>query len=294
MMFQILVVSYLMIQAKTIAELRSAVAALRSAGRTVGFVPTMGALHEGHLSLVRSSNQDNHATVVSIFVNPTQFGPNEDFSKYPRTLENDLAMLEAEHTEIVFTPSASEVYPSAEATLIDVGNMTKVFEGAIRPGHFAGVATVVTGLFMMVMPDVAYFGQKDLQQCAVIRKLIRDLHIPVRLVIAPTIRESDGLAMSSRNRYLSDEERTEAAILSRMLRIMEDDIAHHFSPEDVMMGSKIFFGFNHKKATLDYAAIVDPETFQIVDSFKEGKEVGVIAAMRLGSTRLIDNVLVTP
>ncbi|MCR4394819.1 MAG: pantoate--beta-alanine ligase, partial [Dehalococcoidales bacterium] len=195
---------------ETIAELKQYRYNLKG---TVGFVPTMGYLHEGHLSLVRRSRSENDYTVVSIFVNPTQFGPNEDFDRYPRDYPRDFALLEKENVDCVFLPPVKEMYPEGYSTWVDVYKVTERLEGAIRPGHFRGVATVVTKLFNIVQPDRAYFGQKDAQQCVVIKKMVADLNMNLEIVICPTVREPDGLAMSSRNVYLSPEERQQAPVL---------------------------------------------------------------------------------
>ncbi|HYM21119.1 MAG TPA: pantoate--beta-alanine ligase [Candidatus Kapabacteria bacterium] len=278
-----------MIVIKTISEIRKQLAGARN----IGFVPTMGALHEGHLSLVRLSKERCAKTVVSIFVNPTQFSESEDFSKYPRTLSDDLAMLENEGVDIVFTPDASEMYPEGAATSIDVGELGRIFEGEIRPTHFAGVATVVSALFNIVQPAAAFFGQKDLQQVAVIKKMVRDLHIPTEIVVGETIREADGLAMSSRNRYLTESEREESLVLFRTLKMTRDEIESGMNPQDAMLAGKKFFSEIAGKALIDYLAVVDPETFQIPNSFKPMQSVGIVIAAKLGATRLIDNILVT-
>jgi pantoate--beta-alanine ligase len=277
----------------SILELRPLISEAQCSSISIGFVPTMGALHEGHLSLVRMSKQECGMTVVSIFVNPTQFGANEDFSKYPRTFEDDCKLLESEGVDIVFAPQASEMYPAGASVAISVGEIATVFEGEIRPTHFSGVATVVASLFNIVQPTVAYFGQKDLQQVAVIKKLVRDLHFPTSITIGETIREADGLAMSSRNRYLSEAERSESLVLSKTLATVKEELLEGMGIADAVLAGKKFFADTAEKATLDYLAIIDPETFQIADSFKEGTRVGIIIAARLGVTRLIDNILLT-
>jgi pantoate--beta-alanine ligase len=274
-------------------ELRPLISEAQCSSISIGFVPTMGALHEGHLSLVRMSKQECGMTVVSIFVNPTQFGANEDFSKYPRTFEDDCKLLESEGVDIVFAPQANEMYPAGASVAISVGEIATVFEGEIRPTHFSGVATVVASLFNIVQPTVAYFGQKDLQQVAVIKKLVRDLHFPTSITIGETIREADGLAMSSRNRYLSEAERSESLVLSKTLATVKEELLGGMGIADAVLAGKKFFADTAEKATLDYLAIIDPETFQIADSFKEGTRVGIIIAARLGVTRLIDNILLT-
>ncbi len=283
----------------TTAELRSALALLREQGkqdrqRSIGFVPTMGALHEGHRSLVRLSKQDSDVTVVSIFVNPTQFGPSEDFERYPRTLESDASLLIEEEVEFLFAPTVDQIYRTGHSTQVHPGAIATLFEGARRPGHFDGVATVVSILFNIVQPDAAYFGQKDAQQCAVIKNLVRDLAFPVEIVVGATIREQDGLALSSRNRYLAPAERKEALGLSKTLSLVRDLLLdRHSIPSAISAGIAEF----HKIAPhgiLDYLDIVHSETFQPKASFEgsEGLDIPatVIIAANLGSTHLIDNL----
>ena len=207
---------------RTIADLR---AELADAPRPVGLVPTMGFFHDGHLSLMRAARAANETVVVSLFVNPTQFGPTEDLEAYPRDEQGDLELANASGVDVVFAPSVQEVYPDGFDTTVEVGGLTEPLDGAARPGHFKGVTTIVTKLLNMVGPDAAYFGQKDAQQALVIQKLVRDLDMPVRIEVCPTIRESDGLAMSSRNAYLTDEERIRATALSRALRAAEQTVA---------------------------------------------------------------------
>jgi pantoate--beta-alanine ligase len=272
---------------KTVAQLRAELAAARRAGKRIGLVPTMGALHEGHLSLVQASKAECDCTVVSIYVNPTQFGPNEDFSKYPRTLEADLSLLGDCGTDFVFTPDNDEMYPPGCATWVEVGAVAAPLEGACRPGHFRGVATVVLKLFNMVQPDVAYFGQKDFQQTAVIRRMVADLSVPVTIRICPTVREPDGLAMSSRNRFLSPAARQRALVLWRSLQTAvalvkagECD-ARRIAAEmrDVIETAE--------DARIDYVALVDAETLQPVERIT-GKTLAALA-VKIEDTRLIDN-----
>ncbi len=280
----------------TITELRRALALQREQGKRIGFVPTMGALHDGHLSLVRQSKQQLDVTVVSVFVNPTQFGPNEDFSRYPRTLDADAGLLVDEDVEFLFLPSVEEMYPPGNATRIHVGQLGSIFEGAIRPGHFDGVATVVTLLFNAVQPDTAYFGQKDLQQVAVIRQLVRDLAFPIEIKIGATIREPDGLAMSSRNRYLSVREREESLALSKTLFLVRDLIHKGASIDEAKIIGNREFQRISPSGRLDYLAVVDIETFREVTSFEREDRPewpsAIIIAAQIGSTRLIDNVLI--
>ncbi len=281
---------------ETVAELRSALGLARSQGKQIGFVPTMGALHEGHLSLVRLSKQQTDVTVVSIFVNPTQFGPNEDFSKYPRTLDSDESLLINANVDFLFLPDATEIYPEGHSTSIKVGLIGRTFEGAIRPGHFDGVATVVAGLFNIVQPDLAFFGQKDAQQVAVIRKMVRDLHVPVEIVVGPTSRESDGLALSSRNRYLSHNDRKEAVALWKTLEATSETLRAAKEISAAVRNGMTTFEKHAPQGRLDYIALVDSETFQPIDSFEsidlQSYPPTLVIAARIGETRLIDNIIV--
>lgn len=278
--------------AKTITELRRLIAEARSGQNSVGFVPTMGALHEGHLSLIRSSKKQCTITVVSIFVNPTQFAPSEDLDKYPRPIEADIALLESEGVDILFLPSSEEMYPKEAATYVTVEKITELFEGTIRPTHFRGVATVVASLFNIVKPDVAFFGQKDLQQVAVIKRMVLDLHFPITIIVGETVREADGLAMSSRNRYLSADERDESLLLSKTLWQIRSDILGGSSIQDARLKGANLFNSLKKTAVLEYLEVISAETFHPADSFKPGEEMAVIIAAKLGTTRLIDNVLI--
>jgi pantoate--beta-alanine ligase len=277
---------------KTVSDIRQRIAVAKSSGKTIGFVPTMGALHEGHLSLVRDSKKKCGITVVSIFVNPTQFSPTEDLEKYPRPIENDIALLEKENTDILFLPSVKEIYPQGASSFVTVENITTVFEGELRPTHFKGVTTVVASLFNIVCPDLVFFGQKDLQQCAVIKKMVRDLHFPVEIVIGETIREGDGLAMSSRNRYLSSTQREESLILSKTLFFMKDELFKEKSMSEVRLSGAKYFNSLKKEALLEYLEIILPETFQLAESFKANEEIAIVIAAKMGNTRLIDNILV--
>ncbi len=278
--------------AKTIAEARAAIAELRAAGRTVGLVPTMGALHAGHISLVRAARAACGAVVVSLFVNPTQFGPNEDFSKYPRTFDADCEMLRGEGVEVLFAPPAEEMYAPGAVTFVDVEEISGRLDGESRPGHFRGVATVVAKLFNIVGPDQAFFGQKDAAQVAVLRRMVRDLNFGLELVVCPIVREPDGLAMSSRNRYLSADDRRHALVLHRALRRMEElaDAGQTASDELVEAGRAVMAG--EPAAQLDYLRIVDPETLEDVSDVGRGALAAVAAWV--GPARLIDNVLLPP
>jgi pantoate--beta-alanine ligase len=274
--------------ARTIPEVRSAVAAARSAGATVGFVPTMGALHDGHLSLIRRARQECGFVVVSIFVNPTQFGPHEDLSRYPRPFDRDVGLCAQEHVDLVFAPDEATVYPVGFTTFVDVQGLGTRLEGASRPGHFRGVATVVAKLFHMVAPDVAYFGQKDAQQVAVIRQMVRDLDLPVDIRICPIVREKDGLALSSRNAYLSDDERSSALALSRCLYAAKGLIDAGCRDADSVRHKMRGVLESAPAVAIDYAQLVDPVTFEPVAEIT-GPVLAVVAA-RVGKTRLIDNL----
>lgn len=271
---------------KSVQEVRQATRDARIAGGTVGLVPTMGFLHEGHLSLVRVA-RDNGAgfVVVSIFVNPKQFGPTEDFSRYPRDEARDIELLERENVDLLFLPDQETMYPSASATTIDVSAVAQPLEGERRPGHFNGVATVVMKLFNIVQPDIAVFGRKDAQQCAVIDRVVRDLDVPLRLVFGETVREHDGLAMSSRNSYLSPDERKLAPLLHKALRAGEEAITHgiHRAEDIEKLMRRMAEGVE-----VDYLVVVDPMTFRPPVDFQ--RSLLLAGAVRVGKTRLIDNL----
>jgi pantoate--beta-alanine ligase len=278
---------------KTIAALRSARQRLREVGPPLALVPTRGALHAGHLSLVRAARADvgeQGAVAVSIFVNPAQFGPNEDYTSYPRTLEADCALLEAEGVGLVFAPSAAEMYPTGRAaTCVHVEGIRERLDGASRPGHFDGVATVVAKLFHIVEPQKAFFGQKDAAQVAVLRAMVRDLNFPVELVVCPIVREPDGLAMSSRNRYLSPEERRQALALNRALRAADTLAAGGEMRASALVKAAREVLASEPAVRIDYVAAVDPLTLEPV----EGIDVETLFAVAafVGATRLIDNAV---
>jgi pantoate--beta-alanine ligase len=276
----------------TVAQLREELACVRREGKRIGLVPTMGALHEGHLSLVRASKAECGCTVVSIFVNPTQFGPNEDFSKYPRTLDADLKRLGQCGADFAFVPANDEVYPPGCATLVEVGAIAEPLEGQCRPGHFRGVATVVLKLFNMVQPDVAYFGQKDFQQTAVIRRMVADLNVPITISVCPTVREPDGLAMSSRNRYLSPAARQRALVLSKSLQAAVKAIAEGQRDAGRIISQMRTLIETTDDARIDYIALVDPNTLQPVEQIT-GPTLAALA-VKIENTRLIDNCLLDP
>jgi len=278
--------------ATLIDEVREAVGAARAEGLTVGLAPTMGALHEGHLSLIRQAVADTGFAVVSNYVNPTQFGPGEDFERYPRDLDADNGLCEAAGVALVYAPRTEDLYPPGHDTWVEVPALSQTLEGASRPGHFRGVATVVATLLNIVQPDIAYFGRKDAQQLAVIRRMVRDLCLPVRIVGMPTIREADGLALSSRNRYLSPDERTDALCLVHALRLAEDLVAAGAVEADSVVEGMCGLIEEVASAAIDYIAIVDPETF-LARGRIEGATL-VALAVRIGQTRLIDNTVVVP
>ena len=254
----------------------------------VGFVPTMGYLHDGHLSLVKKAREENKTVVVSIFVNPTQFGPGEDFINYPRDTESDLNMLEP-YTDIVFMPSAKEFYPPDYDSWVDIEGITDVLEGAVRPGHFRGVATVCTKLFNIVQPTRAYFAQKDAQQLLVIKKMVSELNMPLEIVTCPTIREPDGLAMSSRNTYLNKEQRQAATVLYRALMLAEQLYDGGERDANTIRRSMTEMIEKEPLAEIDYISVADAETLKELDRIENKALVSM--AVRIGTTRLIDNVL---
>lgn len=276
----------------TVAELRRAVAEARAAGKSIGLVPTMGALHPGHVSLVAESVKQCGFTITTIFVNPTQFGPKEDFSKYPRTLDADVALVAAQGCDLVFAPATEVVYPPGHNTFVEMHGITEPLEGECRPGHFRGVATVVLKLFNMVGPDVAFFGRKDFQQCLVVQQLVRDFDLPIKIVVCPTLREADGLAMSSRNVYLSAEERRRALVLSRALKKAEQAVRAGerdvWKIRDVLQTELAA----EPEVRVQYAVVADAATLR-EPAMLDRPCVALIAAF-VGKTRLIDNCLLDP
>jgi pantoate--beta-alanine ligase len=276
-------------QIETIARMKSACRAATRAGKLVGLVPTMGALHEGHLSLVRASKSQCDVTAVSIFVNPLQFGPTEDLDKYPRNLERDKALLSELGVDFVFAPQISEMYRPGAKTYVDVRDLSNKLDGGSRPGHFRGVSTVVCKLFEIVRPDRAFFGQKDAAQVALLRKMVRDLDMDVEIVVGPIVREADGLALSSRNAYLNAEQRKQALVLSRSLQqVKAAAAAGERDPGKLAEIGRQTIA-SEPAAKLDYFAIVDPDTLDPVDKVSKGTLVAVAAWV--GTTRLIDNLL---
>jgi pantoate--beta-alanine ligase len=276
---------------RTVAELRDALAPHRRAGRRIGLVPTMGAFHEGHLSLMRRARAENDVVVVSLFVNPAQFGPSEDLAAYPRDDAGDAAAAEAEGVDFLFAPAQDEVYPPGSATEVRVDALTEPLEGASRgPEHFHGVTTVVTKLLNMVSPDAAYFGQKDAQQAAVIRKLVRDLDFPIRIEICPIVREPDGLAMSSRNRYLAGADRQRATALSRALATARQ-AADDGERDARAIAAKARAAMVELGVEPEYVELVSTDTLAPVDEVGD-TDVLVAVAARVGRARLIDNTVI--
>lgn len=278
-----------MLTINSASEMNALTKEARRAGKRVGLVPTMGALHQGHLSLVRAARSQSGMVVVSIFVNPTQFGPAEDFAKYPRSLGNDSALLAVEKADYVFAPSVEEMYPPGANTWVIVEGLSNMLDGRSRPGHFRGVTTVVAKLFNIVQPDAAFFGQKDAAQAAIIRRMVRDLNFDVDIVVCPIVREPDGVAMSSRNAYLSPTERKQATVLYRaLMRVQmladrgETDCAKLVAAANQVIGEE-------PAVRLDYFEIVDPDTLEPLPGTSGGALVAVAA--HVGSTRLIDNLM---
>ncbi|MCX5707189.1 MAG: pantoate--beta-alanine ligase [Candidatus Omnitrophica bacterium] len=267
-------------------KIRQALIKYKLKGKTIGFVPTMGALHQGHLSLIHQAVRDNDITVISIFVNPKQFGPKEDLNKYPRPEEKDLALCEKAGVDFVFHPKSKDMYPDNFTTYVSVEGLSQVLCGKSRPGHFAGVATVVTKLFNIIQPDIAYFGQKDAQQSIIIKKMVRDLNIPLKIKVLPTIREKDGLAMSSRNSYLNIAERKKARVLSQSLNLARILIQNGARDADRII-NRMKALIKKKAAKIDYVELVDPDTLQPLK--KISKDYFIVLAVKIGNTRLIDN-----
>ena len=261
---------------------------LKREGKIIGLVPTMGYLHEGHLSLVRIARKRSDVLVVSVFVNPTQFGPKEDFRRYPRDFQRDKSLLKQEGCDFVFVPGMKDMYPDGYLTYVDVDKITGGLEGATRPGHFRGVATVVAKLFNIVGPDMVVFGQKDAQQAVILKKMVEDLNYGIKMIIAPTVRERDGLATSSRNIYLSEEERKQAKVLYQALRAAKEMIRDgEKKSSKIVSGMRTLIG-KQSLAEIDYIAITDADSLELLNKL-EG-EILISLAVRFGKTRLIDNI----
>jgi pantoate--beta-alanine ligase len=272
----------------TVAEMKKIVNDILKSGKSIGFVPTMGYLHKGHLSLVEAARKENDVVVVSIFVNPTQFGPNEDYNRYPRDLERDLRLLEPIGVDYVFNPSVEEMYPAMYSTYVEEVELSKYLCGASRPGHFRGVCTVVTKLFNIVKPTKAYFGQKDAQQFRVLKRMVRDLNMDVEMIEMPIVREEDGLAMSSRNVYLNPEERKEATRLYKSL-LKAKELIESGERDVQKIKSEMLKILDHPLLKVDYVEVVDEETLRPVE--KIDRKVIVALAVFVGKARLIDNMI---
>lgn len=273
----------------TIEETRAACRSAHRAGQRVGLVPTMGALHEGHLSLVRAAKAQAGFVVVSIFVNPLQFGPKEDLAKYPRSFERDQEMLQKEGVDLLFAPSVAEMYPTTAATYVNVEGLSERLDGQSRPGHFRGVTTVVSKLFHIVEPDLAVFGQKDAAQVAIIKRMVQDLNMPVDIGVAPIVREPDGLAMSSRNAYLDHQQRRQALVLGRSLARVELQFKRGQRSAALLIGAGREVFASEPSVRIDYFSIVDPESLEPVEDVSHPTLVAVAAFV--GTTRVIDNVV---
>ncbi len=275
---------------RSLGRMVKAAQSARRAGKTIGFVPTMGALHEGHLSLIRAARRAHDVVIVSIFVNPLQFGPREDYRRYPRPFRRDSALAKRAGCDVIFAPTAAAMYPAGRRTIVDVTGLSEQLEGAARPGHFRGVATVVTKLFHLVQPTTAYVGQKDYQQARLIQRLVEDLNLPLRVKVLPTVRERDGLAMSSRNVYLTAEQRWEAPVLARALRAAAAEIHRGTRRASTVRARFARAIAEAPHARLDRLDVVDASTLQPLTRLRG--RVAILAAVRLGRTRLIDNILV--
>ena len=275
-----------------IAEMQAAADEARLTGKRVGVVPTMGYLHEGHLNLLRMAREHARFVVLTAFVNPAQFAPNEDFEKYPRDFEWDRALAEKAGTDVIFFPSREEMYPNGCETFVEVGHLSQVLEGEFRPTHFRGVTTIVAKLFNCTKPHVALFGQKDAQQAAVIRRMVKDLNFDIEIIVGPIVREADGLAMSSRNVYLSPGERKDALVLSQALHLAKDLISRGEKDTSAIRSAMFLLIAGKPTAAIDYVACVNPETFQTVKALHSGEPVLFLLAVRIGKTRLIDNEII--
>jgi pantoate--beta-alanine ligase len=277
---------------RNVREMQRTSERLRLTGKRIGVVPTMGFLHEGHLSLIRVAKMKADAVITTLFVNPTQFGPHEDFSRYPRAFENDLALASSAGTDYLFAPEAALMYPTGYSTYVNVEGITDLLEGKARPGHFRGVATVVAKLFNVTKPNIAVFGQKDAQQVAVIRRMVRDLNFDVELFIAPTVREADGLAMSSRNSYLSTGQRTEAPVLFKALKFAEQSVKQGERESAALLDAMRRLVTENSSGLVDYISFADNYDLHELEKLQSGQSVLVSMAVKFGTTRLIDNIVI--
>lgn len=278
-----------MIVVEKISDVREAIKAQKAQSKTIGLVPTMGYLHEGHLSLIKKAKENSDFVCASIFVNPIQFGPNEDYNKYPRDIERDIRLLEENGCNLVFTPSVEEMYPNERLTTVSVIKITNKLCGAYRPGHFDGVCTVVTKLFNIFTPDIAVFGQKDAQQVAVIKKMVEDLNIPVKIIASPIVRDKDGLALSSRNVYLSDDERHAALILNKSLKEAEKILKSGERNAEKVINTVRNILESEPLCKIQYVSCVHPDTLEDLTAINDKALIAI--ACYIGNTRLIDNLL---
>jgi pantoate--beta-alanine ligase len=278
----------------SIGEMQRMAEELRLSGKRIGVVPTMGFLHDGHLSLIQTAREKSDIVIVTIFVNPTQFGPSEDFEQYPRNLDHDRHLAEEAGCDIIFTPQASEMYPEKHLTYVEVEALSKILEGKFRPTHFRGVTTVVAKLLNITKPHLAVFGQKDAQQAVIIRQMVRDLNFDVEILVMPIIREPDGLAMSSRNVYLSPKGREDALVLRRALCLAEEMIHGGERDAATIKHSMEQLISEEEKAETDYVAIVDANTLEELSTLESRRRTVIAVAVRIESTRLIDNRMITP
>ncbi len=276
--------------AKTIESVRRLVKKARSQAKSIGFVPTMGALHIAHISLIKAAKKNCNFVVVSIFVNPTQFGPSEDFKKYPRPVDEDLNICKEQGVDLVFLPEQNEVYPAKNLTWVNVEELTEPLCGQFRPGHFRGVTTVCTKLFNIVQPDLAFFGQKDAQQAIVIKRMAADLNIPLRIVVCPTVREPSGLAVSSRNEYLTSQQREDAELIFKSLQKSRQMIETGITDAETIIAEMQKILQQAPSIQIQYVSILDVETLEKID--KAAGKILVAVAVQIGSTRLIDNIMI--
>ena len=281
-----------MIVARSILKVRKIIKKVKEEKKIVGFVPTMGALHLGHLSLIRKAKKECDFVVVSIFVNPIQFGPQEDYERYPRPFKKDKKILEEEKVDLLFYPTAKVMYPQNFSTYVEEVSLSKYLCGKFRPGHFRGVTTVVAKLFNIVNPDISYFGQKDFQQAQIIKRMVRDLNFPVKIKVLPIVREEDGLAMSSRNSYLTSSERKKAAFLYQSLKKAEALIKQKENPQKVREAVIRFIKEKIPESRIDYVEVADPSTLESLKTIRKNQKVLVALAVHVGRARLIDNILV--
>lgn len=276
---------------RTISELRNEIKQLKLDGKVISFVPTMGYLHEGHLNLIRYAKLNSDFCVVSIFVNPTQFGPNEDYNIYPRDEKRDIELLEKENCDFLFIPSVEQIYGTDYQTFVKVKKYSDILEGEIRPNHFEGVTTIVLKLFNIVQPDFAVFGQKDAQQAFIVKKMVEDLNLPIRIDVLPIVREPDGLAMSSRNVYLSREERSKALSLFEAIKLGESLVQQKITNVEEIKHHLLKYLMSFKLDKIDYIEIVEKNSFEKVNQLVQGKMYYLLLAVRIGKTRLIDNTI---